>query len=100
MMSKLCSKLTPDHLKSGFRATGIHPTNRNEVLKRLRGGGVSRPSSAQDDLDLSVFNESVIGMLQTNCGQETTRGNKQKRGRKITYGKRVVTLNSSKNHSD
>ena len=99
LLSKLCSKLTPDHLKSGFRATGLHPTNRDQVLKRLRGGGMSK-TTTEDDLDKSVFSQSIIGMLETNCGQAGKDSKRLKRGRKITYGKRIVTLDSNKNNSE
>ena len=35
LLCRLTSSLTGDSLISGFRATGIHPLNRDEVLKRL-----------------------------------------------------------------
>ena len=97
LLSRLCSKLTPGHLKSGFRACGIHPIDRGEVLKRLRGGNVYKKK--KDDLNLSVFNDSVMTMLQENCGQGAS-GNKIKRGRKITYGKRIVTLKENKSDAE
>ena len=96
LLSRLCSKLSPGHLKSGFRACGIHPIDRGEVLKRLRG----KDKTNKDDLNVSVFNDSVMDMLKENCGQGASDNNKPKRGRKITYGKRIVTLNENKTDTE
>ena len=97
LLSRLCSKLSPGHLKNGFRACGIYPIDRREVLKRLRGGDIYKTD--KDDLNLTVFNESVMAMLQENCGQGAD-DNKVRRGRKITYGKRIVTLNRNKTDAE
>ena len=97
LLSRLCSKLSAGHLKSGFRACGIHPIDRGEVLKRLRGGDVYK--TEKDDLNVSVLNESVMRMLKEN-GQGARDNKVMKRGRKITYGKRIVTLNQNKSDVD
>ena len=38
LISRLWAMLKPENLLSGFRATGIFPINRQEVLKRLPDG--------------------------------------------------------------
>ena len=60
MLCKLQGKLRSESLVSGFRATGIYPLDRNEVLKRL-------PGTSQDpggEQDLMILNEAVIDMLR------------------------------------
>lgn len=82
----LCSHLAPNHLKSGFRASGIYPLDRQQVLKRLRG-----LKQGINDADVDVLNESVIGMLRDQVEVENTKRYRT-RGRKITHGKRIVSV--------
>ena len=72
---------------AGFRASGIHPLNRNEVLKRI-------PSSKQvEDINLQVLNYSVFQVLEDNCGVgRQTKSSNRKCGRKIKPGERIVDL--------
>ena len=84
LLDNLQHQLKPENIKSGFKASGIHPVDREQVLKRLPhmnrdigGGTVSE-----------VFNEAIQQMLVRHCGQ----GEKKKltRGKKITPGKPVM----------
>lgn len=88
LVSELCSHLTSDHLKSGFRASGIYPLDRQQVLKRLPG------AKKDGDVGVEVLNESVMDMLRHHTESSNT-GTKQRRGRKITHGKRIVTAGPS-----
>lgn len=87
LIKELCSKLEGEHLKSGFRATGIYPLDRQEVLNRLPGQG-----SAVSDVNVDIFNDSVLKMLQDHCQSAESSTSKPRRGRKITPGKQIVTL--------
>ena len=80
LLSKLHRQLKPESLVSGFKATGIHPLNRNEVLKRL-------PNANQGEVNDGVFNEVVMDILKEHCGYDKKQ--KQRRGKKITPGKAV-----------
>ena len=86
-MSELWHKLRPNietNLRSGFRATGLHPRNRNEPLKYLPDENGSDAATVGRHLD-SV----LINMLKINRGIGQTR---QGRGSKIVPGK-MLTLN-------
>ena len=88
LLSRLCSNLTPSHLQSGFRSSGIYPLDRNEVLKRLAG-----QKGKRGDVGVDVLNASVIDLLKRRCAplaakSKSYRGKKQK----STPGKRIVTL--------
>ena len=87
LISQLCSHLTHIHLESGFRASGIYPLDREQVLIRLRG---AKKATNVSDVGLEVLNESVIDMLRDQVGptQQTT----QRRGKKVTHGKRIVSV--------
>ena len=87
LLSELMTRLKSSNLIAGFRASGIHPINRNEVLKRI-------PSSNQaEDVNLQVLNDSVLQVLEENCGVgKQTKSMNKKRGRKIKPGERIVDL--------
>jgi len=84
LLDNLQHQLKPENIKSGFKASGIHPVNREQVLKRLphmnrdTGGGTVN----------EVFNEAIQQMLVRHCGQ----GEKKKstRGQMITPSKPVM----------
>ena len=62
-----------------------------QVLKRL-------PSANEEstrESDKSILNESCLQLLKKNCGTGVTK-QKRKRGLKITPGKRVASLETSK----
>ena len=86
LLSLLCSKLAPSHLKSGFSASGIYPLDRQQVLKRLPG-----QKSKEDDNEVTILNNTVMEMLKEHCAAPNT-ARRARRGRKITHGKRIVTL--------
>ena len=75
------NRLKSSNLVTGFRASGIHPLNRNNVLKRI-------PSSNQvEHVNLQVFNDSVLQVLEENCSMgKQTKSSNRKRGRKIKPG--------------
>ena len=76
-----------DMWRKESRASGIHPLDRNEVLKRI-------PSSNQvEDVNLQVLNNSVLQVIEENCsvGRQTKSSNR-KCGRKINPGERIVDL--------
>lgn len=88
MIRQLCSHLTPSHLESGFRASGIYPLNRQQVLKQLSG---RKDATAPGDVGKEVFNESVMGMLREQA--EAQKPQKvPRRGKIVTHGKRIVSL--------
>ena len=83
LLAKLQNQLKSDNLISGFRASGIYPVDRQNVLKRL-------PEHNKDTVGNNVaeiFNEAISGLLKKHCGY----GEKKKnaRGKKITPGKPV-----------
>lgn len=87
LLGTLVDTLCPDHLKSGFKASGIYPLDSSQVLKRLPG--FNKDPGANNSAN--VFNDSVKELLSNNCGIMPT-SDKKSRGRKITPGKRIVTL--------
>ena len=83
LLSKLMNCLKSSNLAAGVWASGIHPLNRNEVLKRI-------PLSNQvEDVKIQVLND----FLQENCGVEKqTKSSNRKRGRKMKPGGRIVDI--------
>ena len=49
------------HLVLGFHATGIHPIDRNEVIKSLLKIG------SDQDVDFEALNDSVLHVHKENC---------------------------------
>ena len=87
LLSQLVDMLCPDHLKSGFKASGIYPLDSSQVLKRLPGFN-NDPGGNNTS---NIFNDSVMELLSSHCGIKPP-SDKKSRGRKITPGKRVVNL--------
>ena len=83
MLYKLFRRLKPENLVSGFRATGIVPLERNEILKRLPG------TNDTTNLQEFSFNQSVLDVLKENCGFGQKKREKRKRGKRIEPGERV-----------
>ena len=88
LLKRLCDKLLPQNLVSGFRATGLCPLNREEVLKRLPGA--NRDPGGPETSE--VFNDSVMELLQTHCGLNKFAQKRapRKRGKKIAPGKAIT----------
>ena len=85
LLSKLMNRLKSSDLVVGFRASGIHPLNRNEVLKCILS------SMQVEDINLQVLNDSVLQVLEENCGVgRQTKSSNRKRGRKIKPGEQIV----------
>ena len=77
---------------SGFRASGMYPLDKHQVLKRLP------ILLTSDEIDNAVFNESVLQILKENCGVGIEKKRVQtKRGRKITPGERITSLSDDEN---
>ena len=83
LLYKLFRRLKPENLVSGFRATGIVPLERNEILKRLPG------TNDTTNVQEFSFNQSVLDVLKENCGVGQKKREKRKRGKRIEPGKRV-----------
>ena len=90
LLHKLVDTLRPEHLTSGFKASGIYPMDNSQVLKRLPGFNKDPGDNA------IIFNDSVMELLQDHCAR-TPSSDRKVRGRKITPGKRImeVTTKSS-----
>ena len=95
LLKKLCDGLARRNMISGFRATGLYPLDRQQVLKRI-------PNANNQDLDAvggpetsNCLNASVMDLLQGRCGlnatsNETARST-LKRGKKIVPGRPLTT---------
>ena len=98
LLRKLESRLKSENLIAGFRATGIWPLDRDEVLKRLPGTNQDIGGTAVYE----VFNDAVIDILQKHCGPSTS-GVSRARGKKIqvTPGRRITPaqLKGSSSHN-
>ena len=70
---------------SGFRASGLWPLDRNQVLKRL--------PSCNDTSNINEFsfNKSVLKVLKENCGIGALKRHAKKRGRKVEPGQGITT---------
>ena len=64
LLSRLFVGLNSSSLISGFRATGIYPIDRGQVLKRLPG----MEKDPGGDEAITVLNESVLELLKDNLG--------------------------------
>ena len=85
LLGKLVKHLKSTNLVSGFRASGLWPLDRNQVLKRL--------PSCNDTSNINEFsfNESVLKVLKENCGIGAPKRHAKKRGRKVEPGQRITT---------
>ena len=83
LLSKLVDTLRPEHLSSGFKASGIYPMDNSQVLKRLPGFNKDPGDNA------TIFNDSVMELLKDHCARTPSTARKF-RGRKITPGKRIT----------
>ena len=81
LLALLQRQLKSNNLRSGVKASGIFPFDREMVMKRLPqvnkdiGGGTG--STVKE-----VFNEAIAGLLVKHCGQDGK--TKRTRGKKIT----------------
>ena len=66
------------NLVSGFKATGLFPLDRSQVLKRL-------PQMKSSDVTQSIFNEAVMEVLHKNCGVGIKKKERMKRGAKVNF---------------
>jgi hypothetical protein len=85
------------NLQSGFRATGLHPFNRNEVLKRVPDSDINAGSGDADAIEVGrVIDATLISMLKENRGitseatASTGRGRGRGRGKKIEPGRPIL----------
>ena len=90
LLSRLVEGTKNANIVSGFRATGIYPQNREAVLKHIM-------SATNDSLNKSAENllgPSIVKVLQENLGigSQQTQRKKTPRGRKITPGKPIESL--------
>lgn len=86
LLKQLCQTLSPDHLISGFKATGISPCNREPVLEKL-------PDADKDpggDGSAVALSHSVMAVLQERCGIGEEKQPRKKRGPKVQAGKRIM----------
>jgi len=73
------------NLISGFKACGIYPLNRNQILKCLLD------HNDNSEVNEFSFNASVLNVLRENCGVGMEKKKIQKkRGRQIKPGARVT----------
>lgn len=93
LLYRVFKNLKEEHLIAGFKACGIYPLDRTQVLKRLPG--VNRDPGGSRTLE--VLNDSVISLLQDHCGigQGTITSTKKTRGTKIVPGARIVGINKT-----
>ena len=86
LLLKLHGRLKSSNLVAGFRAAGICPLNRNEVLKHL-------PTEVEDPVLEPAFNSAIMTVLKENMGIGVEkRKTRTTRGSKIVPGTRVVNL--------
>ena len=86
-------RLKNKNLISGFRAAGIYPLDRNQVLKHI-------PTSYSESAEVNapLFNESVLSVLKENCGIDAEKvKNISKRGQKIIAGQPILQLHVERN---
>ena len=65
-----------DNLVAGFRASGLFPLDRTQVLKRL-------PS--EEKISTPIFNDALVKILRENCGVGVERKSRLKRGAKVSF---------------
>ena len=92
LLCRVFKNLKKENLIAGFKACGIHPLDRTQVLKRLPG--VNRDPGGSRTVD--VLNESVMSLLHGHIGiGQGTSTSTKKRGRKIIPGARIVDSNNT-----
>ena len=96
MLKELCEKLSGVNLVSGFRATGLHCLDRQQVLKRLPGS--SRDPGGEKTND--ILNDSVMNLLRNYFGAGSTnrRGSNQC-GKRIVPGRPITNDQPSCSYS-
>ena len=82
LLGKLVKCLKSTNLVFGFRASGLWPLDRNQVLKRL--------PSCNDTFNINEFsfNESVLKVLKEDGAPER---HGKKRGRKVEAGQQITS---------
>ena len=86
LLARVYNHLHTEWLVSGFRACGIVPLDRTEVLKRTAG------ESTDGGVDLDVLNEVCLNLLKDYLGAgPASKKGKGKRGSKVTPGKPIRT---------
>ena len=97
LLSRLFVGLNSSSLISGFRATGIYPIDRGQVLKRLPG----MDKDPGGDEAISVLNESVLELLKDNLGIGSNAAPpKKSRGPKVPAGQRITVIPGKENVSN
>ena len=92
MLKTLCESLRGENLVSGFRATGLYPLDRRQILKRLPGS--NQDPGGEETAD--VLNESVTEWLRNHCGVGVTNQRRQnRRGRRIVPGRPITSSDVS-----
>lgn len=91
LLSRLYEKIRDkgkENAKQGFRKTGLHPLNPNEVLRML-------PDINAEDVenDRNILNQSVLQFLQDQRGNSSRTQQPRSRGKKITPGCPVTADN-------
>jgi len=94
LLQKLHNSLKADNIVAGFKATGLCPLNRDEVLKRLpdvnRDGATgAQPTTGSSTGTGTCFNDSIMEILEKHCAPSTSAG-KRSRGKKVTPGKAIT----------
>ena len=87
LLSKLHSSLKSENLVAGFRATGITPLDRQQVLKRLPQSNQNVGSSDSDANE--AFNTSVLELVKKHCGPAAG-SVARPRGKKVIPGRRTT----------
>ena len=85
LMQRLTVAMEPtlaDNLKSGFRTSGLHPIDREQVLKKLPSAPVNRERA------VGILNAGLIDILERNRGADDQP--QRRRGRKVVPGRRLV----------
>ena len=88
MLKRLCDGLVATNLISGFRATGLFPLDRDQVLKKLPGYDKHHDEVAQN----AALNDSVMSLLRKHCGLDSNskQSGRNRRGKKVTPGEAVT----------
>lgn len=82
LLRQTLEKVKPDNLVAGFRATGIYPLNREEVLKRL-------PDWSQPPLNQEAVNNTFADLLRQTRFPDENKQIKRKKRLDVIAGKSV-----------
>jgi len=84
LLRQLCEAAKKESIVSSFRATGISPIDRQQVLKRL-------PSKDKNDAQVkSIMSDALLETLAVNVGLGQGRSRKRSRPtKKVVPGKRI-----------